>query len=78
MLDMLEIEEKPLPNPLLKEREKSFPLGEDLGEAVGVRGGLFQLSIFNFFTAFETTYPRKGFSMVCRVMLSSISGSSTW
>ncbi len=40
MLDMLEIEEKPLPNPLLKEREKSFPLGEDLGEAVGVRGGL--------------------------------------
>ena len=30
--------EQPLPNPLLKEREKSFPLGEDLGEACPLKG----------------------------------------
>ena len=53
---------QPLPNPLLKERGKSSPLGEDLGEAAGrgCRGFLLLLFLLISFTGCEKKWDQNG------------------
>ena len=53
---------QPLPNPLLKERGKSSPLGEDLGEAAGrgCRGFLLLLFLLIAFTGCEKKWDQNG------------------